>query len=46
MATTTKERELIKAVYPNKHWAKRVDEMSDEQVIAVYMRLKAQGAIS
>jgi hypothetical protein len=42
---TNKERDLLKRAYPNPQWAKKVDEMSDSQVVAVYMRLKAQGVI-
>jgi hypothetical protein len=43
--TTTKEREQVKLAYPNKLWALKVDKMSDAQVIAIYMRLRAQGKI-
>lgn len=39
------ERELLKKAYPNKQWARRVDNMSDSQVVAVYMRLKLQGKV-
>jgi hypothetical protein len=39
------EREQLKGVYKNETWAKKVDNMSDDQVIAVYMRLKAQGKL-
>lgn len=39
------ERELLKQAYPNKTWAKRVDKMPEDQVIAVFKRLKAQGKI-
>jgi hypothetical protein len=39
------EREQLKGVYKNKTWAKKVDEMSDAQVIAIYKRLKAQGKL-
>lgn len=42
---TAKERELLKEVYASKSWAEKVDKMSDAQVAAVYLRLKAQGAI-
>lgn len=40
-----KERELLKTVYPSKKWATKVDKMSDSQVVAVYMRLRAQGKL-
>jgi hypothetical protein len=36
----SKERKYIKGVYPNPTWSKRVDSMTDDQVIAVYYRLK------
>jgi hypothetical protein len=35
-----KEREYVKAVYPNAAWSKKVDSMADDQVIAIYLRLK------
>lgn len=44
-STTTKEREALKSVYPGKNWAAKVDGWSDEQVVAVYKRLKAQGKL-
>jgi hypothetical protein len=40
-----KERDELKRAYPSKQWAEKVDKMSAEQVIAVYMRLRAQGKI-
>lgn len=39
------EREQLKGVYNNKTWARKVDDMSDAQVIAIYKRLKAQGKL-
>ena len=39
-------REELKRVYPSKKWAAKVDKMTESQVVAVYMRLKAQGKIS
>lgn len=45
MATTTKDRELLKSVYPGKKWADKVDKMSEGQVVAVIMRLRAQNKI-
>lgn len=39
------ERELLKGVYKNPTWAKKVDRMSDDQVIAIYKRLKEQGKL-
>lgn len=40
-----KERTAVKQAYPSPKWAKRVDKMTDAQLIAVYMRLKLQGKI-
>lgn len=31
-------REKLKAMYPSKRWAKRVDRMRDDQVIAIYLK--------
>ena len=40
------EREAIKYVYgKNSQFAKKVDKMSDSQVIAIYLRLKLKGII-
>ncbi len=39
------ERERLKAVYPSKTWAQKVDKMSDSQVVAVYLRLKRQNKL-
>lgn len=43
--TNTKEREAVKSAYPGPKWAKRVDNMEDDQIVAVYMRLRIQGKI-
>lgn len=43
----SKEREAIKhhaSQFPVQ-WGKRVDTMPDNQVIAIYLRLKAQGKL-
>lgn len=40
-----KERELLKKVNSDKAWVKKVNKMSDLQVMAVYKRLKAQNKI-
>lgn len=40
-----KERELIKALYPYQRWYDKVNKMSDAQIIALYMRFKAQGKL-
>lgn len=39
------EREQLKGVYKNSTWAKKVDNMTDAQVIAIYKRLQAQGKL-
>lgn len=40
------EREEIKKAYPkSKNWHARVDKMSEQQVIAIYIRMKAQGKL-
>lgn len=39
------EREALKKAYDSKDWAKRVDKMRDDQVHAIYMRLKNQNKI-
>jgi hypothetical protein len=40
------EREAVKKIglFP-KQWAEKVDKMSDNQVLAIYLRLKAQGKL-
>lgn len=40
------ERETIKKIglFP-KQWAEKVDKMSDKQVLAIYLRLKAEGKL-
>lgn len=41
-----KEREHIISAYPDsKAWKEKVLRMTDSQVVAVYMRLRAQGKI-
>lgn len=43
--TNSKEREAVKAAYPSRKWETKVDHMSDDQVTAVYLRLKLQGKV-
>jgi hypothetical protein len=43
--TESKERQAVAAAYDGPGWKEKVRNMSDAQVIAVYMRLKAQGRI-
>ncbi len=45
VVATRIERELLKTAYPHKEWAKKVDKMSDSQVIAVVIRLKSQNKL-
>lgn len=44
MATTPTltMRASLKTVYNSRKWARKVEKMSDEQVIAIYHRLKQQ----
>lgn len=39
-------KEAVKAVYPSKRWARKVDAMNHDQLIAVYMHLKLQGKVA
>lgn len=39
------EREAIKKVYPSKTWEDKVNKMSTQQAIAVYIRLRSQGKL-
>lgn len=41
---TWKERNLIRNLY-GEAWKKKVDKMSDQQVIAVYMKFKREGRV-
>lgn len=51
LATESREREAIKMAYvglerkPTASWLAKVAKMGDQQVIAVYMRLKNTGKI-
>lgn len=45
MTTTLNEREMLKKAYPSKSWARRVDKMSDSQIAAIFLRLRAQGKV-
>lgn len=38
-------REAVKAAYPSKAWAAKIDKMTEDQVVAIYMRLKLQDII-
>lgn len=45
MDDTSRKREALIGAYPSKKWKDKVIAMSETQVIAVYLRLKAQGKI-
>lgn len=38
-------REAVKSAYSDPKWAEKVDSMSDDKVVAIFMRLKAQGKL-
>lgn len=42
---SNQDRETLKNAYPSRKWAQKVDKMSDSQVVAVLMRLRAQNKI-
>lgn len=39
------EREMLKQAYPNKRWAKKVDNMTRAQAAAIFLRLKMQNKL-
>ena len=39
------KREAVKSVYPSPNWARKVNNMSESQVVAVFMRLQRDGKI-
>lgn len=43
--TKIPEREAIKRPYSSLKWDRKVDNMSDKQVMAVYNRMKANGKL-
>lgn len=45
MDDITQKREKLKTAYKSESWAQRVDGMPDEQVVAIYLRLHAQGKV-
>lgn len=47
MDDISKKREAVIAAYPgSSKWKSKVTKMPEDQVIAVYLRLKAQGKVS
>lgn len=45
MSDISRKRELIKQAYPSPTWAAKVNKMTDNQVIAVLMKLRRQGKL-
>lgn len=43
--TIAQQREALKGVYSGEKWQQKVDDMSDSQVHAIFLRLKAQGKV-
>lgn len=43
---THKERQALKKQYFSADWTKKVNAMTDRQVIAIYLRFKALGRFS
>lgn len=45
--STEQKREAIRAVYKqSESWHAKCDKMSDAQVIAIYLRFKAEGKLA
>lgn len=42
---TDQKRDAVRGAYSGDKWKKKVDDMSDDQVTAIYIRLKAQGKV-
>lgn len=46
MSDIEQKRKMVQEAYPlSSEWPKKVKKMSDQQVIAVYLRLQGQGRI-
>jgi len=46
MSGISQQRELLKKAYPHsKTWSSKVNKMPEDQVTAIYLRLKGQGKI-
>ena len=43
--TTVDMRDWVKSAYPGPNWKKKVDKMSDDQIIALYYSLVKRGKI-
>lgn len=46
MDDVSRKREALIALYPGFRWKNKVKNWPESQVIAVYLRLKAQGKVS
>lgn len=46
MSEVNKREELKKAYPHSKAWAERVNKMPENQVVAVYLRLKSKGKVA
>jgi hypothetical protein len=40
-----RKRELVTQAYPTHTWKAKVSKMTDNQVVAIFLRLKGQGKI-
>jgi hypothetical protein len=45
MSSVNDKRAALKKAYKSQKWSKKVDEMDDDQVVAVYLRLQQQNVI-
>lgn len=43
MANINEKRTYVSGIYPGKNWKNKVKHMSDVQVTAIYLRMKADG---
>jgi len=42
---TQQEKEAVKKIGKSPNWPTIVDRMSDEQILAIYLKLKAKGKL-
>jgi hypothetical protein len=45
MSDLEQKKEVVKKYGRSSSWADKVDKMSEEQVTAIYLRLKAEGKL-
>lgn len=45
MTDIEKKRQALLAAYPGEKWADKVRQMSDKQVVAIYINLKRQNKL-